>query len=291
MPIEGNEVNVNPTTSDSILKKDVEAVGSSIESLEATSLHLDNVDAYLENLVTEAVTHRAVRHPYLHALAEDSLPDLAWALQDFAKQYYGYSAHFPRFLTVTISKLENPGHRATLMENLLEESGQLAPDELAELINQGIDPAWVQGIPHPELFRRFMEATGAAQGFTADTVAIDVVCWREVFYSILANGSTAEAIGALGLGTENIVKYIYRDILSAIKRYGQLERAQYVFFELHCEVDDHHHASLLNIARDFAQTAEGRWDLRKGMHKALNARVAFWDWMYERALHPRHEMA
>ena len=57
-----------------------------------------------------------------------------------------------------------------------------------------------------------------------------------------------------------------------------------VFFPLHAAVDDHHQATLLDISRHFAGTAQGRIDLLKGMRKALALRAGFWDWLHMRAL-------
>ena len=59
----------------------------------------------VDDLSEAAIQHRAVRHPYLQALAAGNLPDLRFALEDFARHYYGYSAHFPRYLTALISRL------------------------------------------------------------------------------------------------------------------------------------------------------------------------------------------
>jgi hypothetical protein len=97
-------------------------------------------ETYVDNLARRAIAHQAVRHPYLEALAKGTLPDLAFALRDFARQYYAYSAHFPRYLTALISKLESPVHRAALMDNLTEESGQYGQEELDELAAIGIQP-------------------------------------------------------------------------------------------------------------------------------------------------------
>jgi CRP-like cAMP-binding protein len=239
--------------------------------------------AFLEGLVEEALAHPAVCHPYLSDLAEGNLPDLAWAIRDFAGQYPGYCAHFPRYLTVVISKLESADHRKTLLQNLTEESGTLDDEELEVLVAYGIDPDWVQGIPHPKLFERFQQAIGVRDTDAYADDALEVVCWRESFYQLLANGSPAEAIGAIGLGTENIVNKIYTPIIRAIERLGTLERRDYVFFELHCEVDEDHHEALLRIAHDFAEVPGNRIDLRKGMLKALGFRARFWDWMHDRA--------
>jgi len=227
-----------------------------------------------------------VRHPFLQALAEGDLPDGRSALVDFARHYYGYSAHFPRYLSALISRLERADHRTALLENLTEESGRYAPEELAELERCGIEPQWIVGIPHPQLFQRFRRALGVPNTAAADD-HIEVVCWREMFLSLLTNGSPAEALGALGLGTETIVQSIYRPFVTAIARLGSLAPEDTVFFPLHTAVDDHHQATLRAIAADFATTPEGRMDLAKGMRKALALRDFFWCWLHERALEPR----
>jgi CRP-like cAMP-binding protein len=235
------------------------------------------------DLAAEALDHRAVRHPYLRRLATGDLPDLRWAMADFARQYYGYSAHFPRYLTTVISRLEAADHRAALLENLTEESGIYEDEEVDELRAHGIDPAWIVGVPHPKLFRRFQDALGVTP-VPPENDAVEVVCWREMFLSVL-NGSPAEAVGALGLGTETIVRTIYQPFVDAIARLD-LHPSDTVFFPLHTAVDDHHQETLQRIAADFARTDGGRRDLIKGMRKALSLRSAFWDWMLERALDP-----
>jgi pyrroloquinoline quinone (PQQ) biosynthesis protein C len=239
---------------------------------------------FVDGLAAQALSHQAVQHPYLRALAWGELPDTRWALRDFGRQYYAYSAHFPRYLTAVISKLENPAHRMALMENLTEESGQYEQEELDELAAIGIAPEWIVGLPHPELFRRFRRALGVMDDDAAPE-AIEVVCWREQFLAILANGSAAEALGALGLGTETIVQTIYQPFVDAIGRIG-MSLHDSVFFPLHTAVDDHHQATLRDIAIDLAATEQGRLDLAKGMQKALALRCSFWSWLHQRALQP-----
>lgn len=236
----------------------------------------------VDGLAREALEHRAVNHPYLQAIASGDLPNPHAALADFAKHYYGYSAHFPRYLTALISKLERQDHRAALLENLTEESGQYEDEELAELALCGVQSEWIIGVPHPQLFQRFRSALGVVNTGAADD-NIEVVCWRELFLSILNNGSPAEALGALGLGTETIVQSIYQPFVNAIERLGTVAPEDAVFFPLHTAVDDHHQATLKAIATDFAATAQSRADLAKGMRKALALRDSFWGWLHERA--------
>jgi len=241
------------------------------------------VPVSIKDLVEESINHRAVRHPYLQALGAGDLPDTDWALRDFARHYYGYSLHFPRYLTTVISKLEAPAHRTSLLQNLTEESGIYEEEEYAELAVIGVQREWIEGVPHPQLFKRFREATGITEAHDPANEAIELVCWRESFLATLTHGSAAEALGALGLGTENIVSTIYLPFVAAIER-TDLAPRDTVFFPLHTAVDDHHQQALEDISLAYAATASGKGDLRRGMIKALSLRSSFWDWMFERAL-------
>jgi pyrroloquinoline quinone (PQQ) biosynthesis protein C len=233
-------------------------------------------------LAEEALLHRAVTHPYLTELAAGTLPDIRWALADFARHYIGYSGQFPRYLTATMSRLEVPAHRIALLENLTEESGTYEADEIEVLEREGVAREWFDGVAHPQLFERFAQAMGVRErGEPVD----QVICWRESFINVLTQGSAAEAIGALGFGTENIVSTIYVPFVKALE-HTDLSPRDTVFFKLHTMVDDHHQATLQDIAADFAATEEGRKGLRRGMLKALSLRSAFWDWLYARALEP-----
>ncbi len=69
------------------------------------------------------------------------------------------------------------------------------------------------------------------------TPCVEVEIWRESFLSLLQNGSSLQAIGAIGLGTESVVKFIYKHIIEAIKKHTSLSLQQYVFFPLHTELE------------------------------------------------------
>ena len=224
-------------------------------------------DRFLTACANDAFRHRAVRHPYLQALSDGGLPDPRWAMRDFAIQYSGYSAHFPRYLTRVISLLDDPGHRASLLSNLAEESGVYSEADLVSLRQAGVEPVWIEGIPHPELFRRFCRAAGAAGEEPEE--ASEVACWRQMFLGVLSEGA-GQAIGALGLGTEEVVEPIYRQLLPALARAG-IEGSDAAFFHVHTVVDDQHGEILREIARSFSETPAGRLALETGMKKAGRA--------------------
>jgi len=231
-------------------------------------------------LAAEALQHRAVHHPYLRGLAEGAF-DTRAALADFAQHYHGYSAHFRRYLTTVVNRLESEAHREALLENLSEESGRYPEEDLEILEGIGIERSWIEGIPHPKLFERFCRAVGVEPGRQKE--AVKVVCWRDMLLAILRHGSPAEAIGAIGLGTENIVRAIYQPICVALARVPELGEEDTVFFPLHTAVDDHHQETLQRIAIDLASTPRGLRDLASGMRKALALRCTFWDWLEQRA--------
>ncbi|MEO0604199.1 MAG: iron-containing redox enzyme family protein, partial [Myxococcota bacterium] len=228
-------------------------------------------DRSVAALAAEGLEHRAVRHPYLTALADGKVPDLRWALRDFARHYYGYSRLFPRYLTTVMAKLERVDHREALLENLTEESGSYEDDEVAELAALGVEPQWYDGVPHPELFARFARCLGVEPSSAHE--ADEVVAWRELFLGVLEHGSPAEAVGALGLGTENVVSTMYAPIVDAIER-AQIAKEDAVFFPLHTIVDDGHNEVLLRIAAHYVGRPGGLRDLRRGMLKALQCRNA-----------------
>ena len=238
----------------------------------------------VEELASRALAHDAVRHPFLEALGSGAFGarthDVA---RTFALWYDGYSRWFPRYLNAVIERLESPRHRELLSENLAEEQGRLDPDERDTLIELGIDPATVDGVPHPQLFARFCRAVGLTDAERSAPPEATIE-WRSAFHGMLRAGSQAYAVGALGLGTETIVSTIYPRILQGFRRVPNLTREDLVFFELHCHVDDQHQVDLLEIAADLAAAPGGLAELERGMYDALDLRVNFWDQLHANAL-------
>lgn len=245
------------------------------------------MESRVVSLSEKAVMHRAVRHPYLFKLEIGDLPDPVGALKDLAHQYFAYSAQFHLYLDIVISKLTNADHRQWLTQNLMEEKGHIDSEELALLKAKGIREEWVQDIPHPMLFRRFQRAIGVTEAWVqTHPYCPEVITWREKFTDLLSSGTEAQAVGALGLGTESIVRSIYKPVVIAIKRYLNIPPEDSVFFPLHCEVDDNHGLTLIRIAEDLgAESEESYHELRHGMLTALDIRAEFWDGMLTRAQH------
>lgn len=240
---------------------------------------------FLDRIEQQALHHPALRHPWLAHMEQGMYADMPWALRDFAHSYSGYSAWFPRYLRAVIERLADKRHQALLEDNLREERGLLDDADHAALAQHGIAREWVDGVAHPELFRRFCAALGLTAARLSE-VPEHVEEWRRSFLHYLQTASPAAAVGALGFGTECVVGTIYEKLLRGIYacQASSLERSQCVFFELHTLVDDQHHRDLLAIADDLCTDALAREDLENGMHTALVLRARFWDTMHTRAL-------
>ncbi len=240
-------------------------------------------DGFLTALIDESGSHPALNHPWLTAIAAGDFPNMSWALRDYAWHYQGYSSWFPHYLRAVIDRLDREDHKELLLVNLQEENGYLGAEERATLRTVGVDPDTVDGVPHPALFRKFCEALGIGREALAHPDPA-TIRWRSRFRSFLEQSSPAAGVGALGLGTECVVKRIYEQILPGIRQLPFLDREDYVFFDLHCVVDDQHQEDLLSVARDLIASPEGRQELRRGMLTALDLRCELWDRLYSRAM-------
>lgn len=243
----------------------------------------DDPVAFVDALMQQALAHEATRHRCLLRFERGGYgPRSRDFALSFARWYHGYSAWFPAFLRAVIERLESREHRTLLASNLAEEQGSLGDEDQEALAALGIDPATVDGVPHPELFRRYCAALGLSTTDLA-TPPIPTIEWRSSLLASLRAGTEAYAVGALGLGTEAVVSTVYAPLVAGLERVEGLERADVVFFELHCHVDDQHYDDLRRIAIDLARSEAGRRDLERGMTHALDLRQRFWD-EFERAL-------
>ena len=237
-------------------------------------LEMDSRSHHLQALRAECCAHPAVKHVWLENVASHRYLDMESTIRAFALDYYAYSSGFPIYLRKLIGKLERLQHRKILQRNLQEEQGGLGPDEREELRAAAIEPADVEGISHPELYRRFCRAMGIndTELESQRTAGHE---WRERMIGYLDRASPAAAVGALGFGTECVVRPVYQKLLCGIRGLSGLEPRDHVFFDLHCTVDDQHALDLQNVAYDLTDTLHARREMRQGMLEALRLRQAF----------------
>jgi len=234
--------------------------------------------AFIDRLSADALTSYAVNHPYLRAMREGRLPNMALAIQDFAFQYGLYSRQFVQYLLAVIENLNDEQHKEILLGNLVEEQGdvhdvELPPDVLAS----------IEGKPHALLYRDFQEAVGVDMDYQEQAAQSQtVILWRDQFLQ-LCQMDECVGVGAIGIGTELIVSSIYNQILEGLKSHSELTMVERVFFDLHSQCDDEHAAQMISIAKDLAQDSMACERIEYGTKMAINMRIQFWDKMLERA--------
>lgn len=227
-----------------------------------------------------AETSYATNHPLLKALASGEFEDMRGTIARFLTEYYYYSHRFTRYLGALIAALDRPEHRAVLVENIAEETGIIDEDHEEELREAGINPEDVK-FPHPDLFRRFLRSIGLDPHEMIHREAhIVTVAWSQTFLDICLHGGEPQAVGALGIGTEGIVRHMYQQILAGIRiAWPEMTARDRAFFDLHAVMDDDHANTLRKIATKLAETRHGRRELAIGTVKAINARAVFFDHM------------
>ena len=247
---------------------------SLVASKTPIGLETDWRDHHLRALDAECQAHPAVNHVWLENVAAHRYPDMKSTIRGFARDYQAYSSGFPTYLRKLIGKLECRRHKEILQRNLREEQGVLDSDDRDELRAAAIEPADIEGVSHPELYRRFCHAMGLddAELGLPGTAGYQ---WRQRMIAYLDQASVAGALGALGPGTESVVRPVYHKLLRGIRGLGDLEPRDHVFFDLHCTMDDQHALDLKRVAYDLADTPHARRDMRQGMLEALRLRQAF----------------
>jgi len=254
------------------------------QSHQPESFDLEDSRTFVAGLLEFAKNHRVIEHPLLLKIRDGGFKRQHLVLTDFLYQYSAYSSDFLRYLTGTISQLESRKHREALMRNVVEELGHLDSAEEKELKEAEIDPEWVRGVPHPQLYSRFMEAIGCTSDWKANhPICDEVVAWKAMFNAACSAGGASQAVGAMGIATESIVKYIYRKILGGIHKTYAISPEERVFFDLHAAIDDKHGDTLNEVAAELAQYRNHRVGLHLGVVIGLNLRASFLDAMLIRA--------
>lgn len=214
---------------------------------------------FMDRLQREISRHRSIPHPYLKALANGSHPNPLATMKDFIKNYKVFMAQFPHCLAILISRIENQSQRQKVLGI------------------PGLGPLAVDGDSHPELINRLSDVLSIDQQEEDSDALAEVINWRDDFISLLRDGTFAQAIGAMGPGSEALFPDLYRQLRACCETLGLAQ-----LLPMNC---DEKHANLfIELAKESAENPALRSDLRMGALRALALRAAFFDFMHQRAL-------
>jgi pyrroloquinoline-quinone synthase len=179
-------------------------------------------------------------------------------LDIFVQQQQLYSGCFTRFLAALLANIEDDDHRLALTQNLFDEMG------LGDAGN----------LPHSKLYRNMM----ASMGLVPSTAPLPSTQRQiDTMFECCKSPNYMLGLGALCLGAEGIVPYLYQCVVDGFLSVGE-SREKLQFFTLHIECDDGH-AETMNaiIARELQKSPSALLDLNYGAEKMIRARIGFFD--------------
>lgn len=253
-----------------------QSAGSITSSCQKTTIESDKTLSAKDELEFELwqlrdlqANHSLWRNSLFRAFESGSLSLID--LQFVFGQYSFYSRNFTRYLAGFMANSDNDMHRAQLVENLWEESGE------ADLNNR-----------HAELFRRFLthglglvldelEATPATQVFVNEVLSF---CLRSPAH---------ESSAFLSLGTEGIVPRMYSLFIKGLQQAGITDE-HLDFFHLHTACDDEHAVTLEKIMVSYASDPGWFESCRRALTFALDLREQFFEQLYQQLQVQRIEL-
>lgn len=178
-------------------------------------------------------------------------------------QYYYFSKNFTQLLGAALMNSDHDEHRALLVENLWEESGEQA------LENR-----------HSEIYKRFLHS-----GLKIENVGrIEFEPFTKLFvheYLALCQRSEADSCAAiLAFATEAIVPRLYQVFKKALLGVGLTEN-ELLFFNIHIECDDAHAATLEAMALSYLDRPFSLERCQHAIRHALDLRDQFFSELYQ----------
>jgi pyrroloquinoline-quinone synthase len=179
-------------------------------------------------------------------------------LDSFIQQHQVYSRCFTRFLAALLANIVNDQHRLALTQNLFDEMG---------LGDAG-------SLPHSTLYRYMMDSMGLLPCTTPLPSTQRLV---DTMFECCKSPNYMVALGAMCLGAEGIVPYLYQWIVDGFQTLGE-SPDKLRFFTLHIECDDGHAETMNQIIDvELRQTPTALLDLNYGAEKMIQARIEFFE--------------
>jgi pyrroloquinoline-quinone synthase len=179
-------------------------------------------------------------------------------LNTFVQQHQIYSRCFTRFLAALLANIEDDDHRLALTRNLFDEMGLGAAGNL----------------PHSMLYLKMMDSMGLVPCKTPSPSTQRLV---DTMFECCKSPNYMVGLGALCLGAEGIVPYIYQLIVDVFLAAGESMNNLH-FFMLHIDCDDEH-AETMNkiIGLQLQKAPSALLDLNYGAEKLIQARIGFFE--------------
>jgi pyrroloquinoline-quinone synthase len=195
-----------------------------------------NQESFIKEL-NEVISEKSLlKHPFYQKWNEGTLTKQE--LQEYAKQYYHFVKHFPRFVSCVHSNCDDRKTRDMLMENLADEEG----------FKTGMKN-------HPELWLDFTRSLGLTDEEVKSAAPIrEVEDLVDGLYELTRSSDYELGLAAL-YAYESQVPEISRTKIDGLKQFYNIDSAEAVeFFKVHEEADVYHSKDELNAILEKCKT-------------------------------------
>ncbi len=211
------------------------------------------------NEVNETIEKKSLlNHPFYQKWNEGKLT--TEELREYAKQYYHFVKHFPRFVSCVHSNCEDVETRKILMQNLADEEGYKT--EIAD---------------HPRLWINFAESLGLSESEVKDAKPIrEVEDLVDGMYELTRSPEFTLGLAAL-YAYESQVPQISRTKIDGLKNFYGIDNEKAVeFFKVHEEADVYHSKDEMDIMVKENKTLE---DQRRLVNTVDESATLMWNFL------------
>ena len=186
-------------------------------------------------------------------------------LKEYAKQYYHFVKHFPRFVSCVHSNCDDVNIRQILLENLADEEG----------FKTGIED-------HPRLWLNFAESLGLNEEEVKNTRPIrEVEDLVDGMYELVRSPEFTLGLASL-YAYESQVPEISKTKIEGLKNfYGIHSEKAIEFFKVHEEADIYHSRDEMDIMVKTNKTLEDQKRLINTVDEAATLMWSFLDGVYK----------
>jgi pyrroloquinoline-quinone synthase len=215
------------------------------------------------NEVNETIEKKSLlNHPFYQKWNEGKLS--VEELREYAKQYYHFVKHFPRFVSCVHSNCEDVETRKILMQNLADEEGYKT--EIAD---------------HPRLWINFAESLGLSETEVKDAKPIrEVEDLVDGMYELTRSPEFTLGLAAL-YAYESQVPAISRTKIDGLKNFYGVDTERAIeFFKVHEEADVYHSKDEMDIMIKENKTHEDQKRLVNTVDESATLMWNFLDGVY-----------
>lgn len=215
------------------------------------------------NEVNETIEKKSLlNHPFYQKWNEGKLT--VEELREYAKQYYHFVKHFPRFVSCVHSNCEDVDTRKILMQNLADEEGYKT--EIAD---------------HPRLWINFAESLGLTEAEVKEAKPIrEVEDLVDGMYELTRSPEFTLGLAAL-YAYESQVPAISRTKIDGLKNFYGVDTERAIeFFKVHEEADVYHSKDEMDIMTRENKTLEDQKRLVNTVDESATLMWNFLDGVY-----------